>query len=256
LACALLIMAIVAPAASIDETLLSLKRFSMVDAAAGRWRGLRGPVVVVGDDGKLKSTVGIASMVAKRDKFLKYTCISEDERRERAEKRARAAERVRKALQREDDSHVIDRPLRRFGLKMMIVVSRTHAQPVSWQPSLLTVSPSRSPWARPSPQVVEHTYSKKEKKELLTRRMLVLEDSLKWDKFHDYIANSIDGKSKTGYSFAYIALFVYPRLEPANHARHELFESTRETSCVIPASEVLLICFARGGVLSCAWQPS
>ena len=158
-----------------DGTLKALKSFTLVDAAAGRWRGQRGPVMVLGEDGKFKSTVGIANMAAKRDKFLKYTKISEDERRERAEKRAAAAERVRKALKRQDLSHVIERPLRRFGLKMMIIA-------------------------------MEHTYSKKLKQELITRRMIVIQDNLKWDKFHDYITKAINGKSKAGYSFCYIAL--------------------------------------------------
>ena len=50
--------------------------------------------------------------------------------------------------------------------------------------------------------VVEHTYSKKLKQEVVTRRMLVIEDNLKWDKFHDFISKAINGKSKGGYSFA------------------------------------------------------
>ena len=56
-----------------EETLKSLKSFAVVDAAAGRWRGARGPLAVLGDDGKVKVNVSIADMVKKREQVMRHS---------------------------------------------------------------------------------------------------------------------------------------------------------------------------------------
>ena len=160
-----------------DGTLQALKVFSLVDAAAGRWKGARGPLVTQGEDGKVKVAMKIAEMATKREQFLKFTKISEDEKRERAERRRKAADRVRKALKRQDEEGKAERPLRRFGTHMMVVL-------------------------------LHHAYSKKLKRETITRRMVVIRDKMKTpEELHKYIAEMITKGSKLpSLSFSYIAL--------------------------------------------------
>ena len=62
----------------------------------------------------------------RRETFFKFVRVNEEERQARLERRRRAAEQVRKALRAQEEASVVERPLRRFGCKMMVRWSGPH----------------------------------------------------------------------------------------------------------------------------------
>ena len=137
-------------AAAID----ALKVFATVEKAALRWKGHRGPQTLPASEA---SSLDEDEALKKRQlAFLLREQRAEQRAQELLEKRQFAAAQVRKALRDHAKELVISRPLRRFGMKLSV-------------------------------QLVFHRYDAKAKREDVTRHMVVMEDSIKWDDLDTWV---------------------------------------------------------------------
>ena len=137
----------------------SYKLFTLVDDAASKWRGRRGEVAAAEKVPRPAGATG-EEMARRRAAFFKYSEAVHEEQRKQAAAQRRSAAHVRSKIEKEVAHHHIARPLRRFGAKMMVVV-------------------------------VYHCYSSKTKQESKQRRLVVMDDALKWDKFEQWLTTSV-----------------------------------------------------------------
>jgi hypothetical protein len=128
----------------------ALKVFATVEKAALRWKGHRGPSAAATDQDSSED-----ALKNRRRAFLIRAARAEQHEQELLEKRKFAAAQVRKALKEKATQLVINRPLRRFGMKMQV-------------------------------HLVYHKYNAETKSEVITRHMVVMQDDIKYESLDEW----------------------------------------------------------------------
>ena len=140
----------------------ALKIFAIVEKTAMRWKGPRGP--------SAKRDAAEPTDEALQDRrraFLIREARQEQHTQMLLEKRKHAAATVRKALRDKAKDSVISRPLRRFSMKLRV-------------------------------NLVYHQYNASEKSEVVTTRLVVMDDSIKWEDLDNWARTCIGLPKRSG----------------------------------------------------------
>ena len=157
----------------------ALKVYAIVEKAALRLKGQRGPTAATGLTAAVKDQDERA-IEARQRSFLLREELEEHQTAMLLEKRKEAAAQVRKALRDKAKELLITRPLRRFGMKLVI-------------------------------QLVHHRYEPARQEEIVTRRMVVMEDSIKFEALDSWVRTCLGfEKEAVKLQYQYVSLNGHP----------------------------------------------
>ena len=166
---------------NIMDSVDALKVYATVEKAAlkFRWKGQRGPPAPTGLSAAAAEEDEVA-LQARRRAFLLRDERQEQQKAILLERRKHAAAHVRKALKEKAKEFVISRPLRRFGMKLAV-------------------------------RLVHHAYDAKTKCETVSNRMVVMEDSVKFEALDGWVRTCLGSdKSSAKLKYQYVTLNGHP----------------------------------------------
>ena len=165
----------------------TLRVFATVEKAALRWKGPRGSVAAPTNNGGSDAE----ELATRMRRFLLRNERQEQHAQELLEKRKHAARAVRQALKEKANQLIISRPLRRFGMKLMV-------------------------------RLIHHTYDSDAKSEKVTQRMVVMEDGIKLESLDEWVKTCLgiskgaaakkeaSGKEGTALKYQYVSINGHP----------------------------------------------